>query len=211
VIIAGFGRYGQIVGRLLFANGFAATVLEHDAEQVEAVRRFGWKVFYGDATRLDLLRTAGAASARLIVVAVDDVEQSLRVVDLVREHFPQLTIAARARNVSHYYALRDRGVTLIERETFDAALMTARSVLERLGLQPHHARQQAMRFRRHNVEQLELMAPHFRDINKLITMAKQGRQQLDTLWAQEREEAAKRRSAWHRPRADGDGSSTPAE
>lgn len=106
VIIAGFGRYGQIVGRLLYANGFAATVLEHDAEQVEAVRRFGWPVFYGDATRLDLLRTAGADKARVMVLAIDDVEQSVEVAKLVREHFPRLTIVARARNVTHYYELR---------------------------------------------------------------------------------------------------------
>ena len=202
VLIAGFGRYGQIIGRLLYASGFSATVLEHDAEQVESVRRFGWKVFYGDATRLDLLRSAGAAKAKVIVVAVDDIEQSLAIVDLAREHFAQAALVARARNVSHYYRLRERGVTLIERETFDAALMSARSVLPQLGLQPHVARQQAMRFRRHNVEQLELMAPHLRDLGTLITMSKQGRQQLDTLWAQEREEAAKRKGAWHEPVED---------
>jgi glutathione-regulated potassium-efflux system ancillary protein KefC len=196
VIICGFGRYGQIIGRMLYASGFSATVLEHDAEQVESVRRFGWKVFYGDATRLDLLRSAGAGSTRVIVVAVDDIEQSMTIVDLAKEHFPQATLVVRARNVSHYYRLRERGVTLIERETFDAALMSARSVLERLGLQPHVARQQAMRFRRHNVEQLELMAPHLGDINTLIAMSKQGRQQFDALAAQEREEAAKRKGAW---------------
>ena len=196
VIIAGFGRYGQIIGRLLYASGFSATVLEHDAEQVESVRRFGWKVFYGDATRLDLLRSAGAGSARVIVIAVDDIEQSMAIVEIAKEHFPQATLVARARNVSHYYRLRERGVTLIERETFDAALMSARSVLERLGLHPHVARQQAMRFRRHNVEQLELMAPHLGDINTLIAMSKQGRQQFDALWAQEREEAVKRKASW---------------
>ena len=110
VIIAGFGRYGQIVGRLLYANGFAATVLEHDAEQVEAVRRFGWPVFYGDATRLDLLRTAGAEQARVIVVAVDDVDQSLKIADLAQAHFPQAQLVVRARNVQHHYALRDVSV-----------------------------------------------------------------------------------------------------
>ena len=77
MIIAGFGRYGQIVGRMLFANGITPTVLDHDAEQIEALRKFGWRVFYGDATRLDLLRTAGAASARVLVLAIDDVEQSV--------------------------------------------------------------------------------------------------------------------------------------
>ena len=101
VIIAGFGRYGQIVGRLLYANGIRPTVLDHDAEQVEALRRFGFRVHYGDSNRLDLLRIAGAASARVLVVAIDDVDQSLRLVDLAREHFPHLVVVARARNVQH--------------------------------------------------------------------------------------------------------------
>ncbi len=204
VIIAGFGRYGQIIGRLLFANGLQATVLEHDAEQVEAVRRFGWQVFYGDATRLDLLRTAGAEHARVLVIAIDDMDQSVAVARLAREHFPQLQIVARARNVRHYYLLRDLGVSLVERETFDSALMSGRSVLESMGWQPHAARQQALRFRRHNLEQLEQMAPHLHDEAKLIAMAKQGREQLETLWAQERAEVQQRsaRGGWSAPVAE---------
>ena len=198
VIIAGFGRYGQIVGRLLYANGFAATVLEHDAEQVEAVRRFGWPVFYGDATRLDLLRTAGADKARVMVLAIDDIEQSVDVARLVREHFPRLTLVARARNVTHYYELRNLGVEMIERETLDAALMSGRSVLELLGFERHQARTLALRFRKHNVAQLEVMRPHFGDEAKLIAFAKQGRQQLEELFAQEREAARQRneRAGW---------------
>jgi len=100
VIIAGFGRFGQIIGRLLHANGISMTVLDHDPEQIELLRKFGFKVFYGDATRIDLLRTAGAAEARLLVIAIDDVDESLRLVDAVRHAFPDLTIAARARNIS---------------------------------------------------------------------------------------------------------------
>jgi glutathione-regulated potassium-efflux system ancillary protein KefC len=204
VIIAGFGRYGQIIGRLLFANGLQATVLDHDAEQVEAVRRFGWRVYYGDATRLDLLRTAGAESARVLVIAIDDIDQSLALAGLAREHFPHLQIVARARNVRHYYRLRDLGIRLIERETLDSALMSGRSVLEAMGWQPHAARVQALRFRRHNIEQLEQMAPHFRNEAKLIAMVKEGRQQLEQLWAQERAEAERgaARGGWHKP-ADG--------
>jgi len=199
VIIAGFGRYGQIVGRLMFANGVDATVLDHDAEQVEGVRRFGWPAFYGDATRLDLMRTAGAAHARVIVVAIDNVEQSLKVVDMVNEHFPHLTVVARARNVTHYYGLRERGVTLIERETLDSALMSARSVLESLGWERHQARNLALRFRAHSIELLEQMALHQKDEAKLIAVAKQGRQQLEQLWAKEREEAQarKQRTGWN--------------
>jgi len=186
VIIAGFGRYGQIVGRLLHANGITPTVLEHDAEQIEALRRFGFRVHYGDATRLDLLRIAGAARAHVLVVAVDGIEPSLELVDIVRENFPNLTIVARARNVQHWYQLNERGVRFIERETLDAALMSGRSVLEVMGLEPHRARTLAMRFRRHSVQQLHALAPHFRDESKLISLARAGRQQLEQLFAQER-------------------------
>lgn len=194
VIIAGFGRYGQIVGRLLFANGFSATVLEHDAEQVEAVRRFGWPVYYGDATRLDLLRSAGAEQARVFVLAIDDVEQSIEVARLVREHFPRLQIVARARNVTHYYQLRELGIEAVERETLDSALMSGRSVLERLGFERHQARTVALRFRQHNVELVEQMRQHFGDEAKLIAIAKQGRQQLEEQFARERDEARERRA-----------------
>jgi glutathione-regulated potassium-efflux system ancillary protein KefC len=208
VIIAGFGRYGQMVGRLLNASGLQATVLDHDAEQVETVRRFGWRVFYGDATRLDLLRTAGAAQARVLVLAIDDVEQSLAVAELAREHFPQLQIVARARNVTHYYRLRKLGVTQIEREVLDASLMSGRQVLQLMGWQPHEARNQALRFRAHTIDLIEQMAPHLGDEQKLIALAKQGRQQLETMWAQERQQqtARRNRQGWHRdgaPRADG--------
>jgi glutathione-regulated potassium-efflux system ancillary protein KefC len=204
VIVAGFGRYGQVVSRMLYANGITPTVLDHDAEQIEALRKFGWRVFYGDATRLDLLRTAGAASARVLVLAIDDVEQSLKVATLAREHFPNLAIVARARNVQHYFKLRELGITLVERETLDSSLMSARSVLGLLGWEPHHARTLAMRFRRHTVRQLEEMLPHARDEARFIAMARQGRQQLEELFAQERQSAQRaRREGWSdKPPAD---------
>jgi glutathione-regulated potassium-efflux system ancillary protein KefC len=204
IIICGFGRYGQIVGRLINANGLSATVLDHDAESVETVRRFGWPAFYGDATRLDLLRTAGAGAARVIVVAIDDVEQSLKVVDLVRQHFEQATIVARARNATHWNGLHQRGVRLIERETLDAALMSGRSVLEAMGWQPHAARQQSLRFRRHNIALLEQMAPHWGDEKKLIALSKLGRQQLEEMWARERADRAAQvaRGGWQASQSD---------
>jgi len=202
VIIAGFGRYGQIIGRLLHANGIRLTVLDHDAEQVDALRRFGFRVHYGDATRLDLLRVAGAAQAQVIVVALDGIDDSLELVDLVRQHFPQLTIVARARNVQHWYSLNERGVKFIERETLDAALMSGRSVLESMGFEPHRARTLAMRFRRHSIEQLQEMAPFFRDESKLISLARAGRQQLEQLFEKERAEAqAAATPVWDVPRA----------
>ncbi len=198
IVIAGFGRYGQIVGRMLFANGLQPTVLDHDAEAIEVMRKFGWRVFYGDATRLDLLRTAGAGTARVLVIAIDDVAQSLKLAAIAREHFAQATVVARARNVQHYYALRDLGVTLIERETLDSALMSARSVLEAMGWRPHQARTLAMRFRRHTVDQIDAAAAHWRDEAWRIANVKTGRRQLEALFAQEREEARARRrsSSW---------------
>jgi glutathione-regulated potassium-efflux system ancillary protein KefC len=204
VIIAGFGRYGQIVGRLLLANGIKPTVLDHDSEAVEAVRRFGWRTFYGDATRLDLLRMAGGSQARVLVVAIDDIEQSLALVDMAREHFPNLTLVARARNVQHWFQLRARGVALIERETFDSALMSARSVLEALGFERHQARNLALRFRRHNLEQLEESAPHFKDESKLIALSKIGREQMERFMAEERERKDSRNqgSSWTRDADD---------
>jgi glutathione-regulated potassium-efflux system ancillary protein KefC len=196
VIIAGFGRYGQIVGRLLNANGIHPTVLDHDSEQVEGVRRFGWPVFYGDATRLDLLRTAGAATARVLVVAIDDAEQSVALVEMAKEHFPKLAIVARARNVQHWYQLHALGVEHIERETFDSALMSGRSALELLNFEPHQARSVAMRFRRLNLAQMREMAPHFKDESKLIALAKIGRQQMETFLAAEHQRTASAKGRW---------------
>jgi glutathione-regulated potassium-efflux system ancillary protein KefC len=193
VIIAGFGRYGQIVGRMLNAEGIASTVLDHDADMVEAARAFGYKVHYGDATRLDLLRTAGAESARVLVVAVDDKEQSLRIVDLARENFPHLELVVRARDVTHWNALRDRGVMRVEREVFESSLRSGRTVLEVLGHAPHEARQQAMRFRRHNLALFEKMYPHHRDRARMIAVGKAGRQQLEEQMARERAETEARR------------------
>ena len=206
IIICGFGRYGQIVGRLISASGLAATVLDHDSEAVASIRRFGWPAFYGDATRLDLLRVAGAAKARVIVVAVDDIEQSLAVVDLVQAHFKQAALVVRARNTTHWYGLHARGVQHIDRETLDSALMSGRTVLELMGWQPHTARNQALRFRQHNIELLHQMAPHQGDEKKLISVAKQGRQQLDELWSREREQRrelrARRGAGWSADPAD---------
>lgn len=196
VIIAGFGRYGQIVGRMLLAQGIQATVLDHDADMIEAVRAFGYRVFYGDATRLDLLRTAGAANARILVLAVDDVEQSMKIVDLVHEHFPQLQIVARARDVTHWNQLRDRGVMRVEREVFESSLRSARTVLEVLGQSPHEARQAAMRFRQHNLALFEQMYPHRKDRSKLIAVATHGRLQLEEQLAQERQQGQRRPARW---------------
>jgi glutathione-regulated potassium-efflux system ancillary protein KefC len=186
IIIAGFGRYGQIVARLLLAHGIPCTVLDHDAEMIEAARSFGYRVFYGDASRLDLLRTAGAANAKILVLAVSGVDQSLEIVDLAKAHFPQLQIVARARDVTHWHKLRDRDVTLVQRELFESSLQSARTVLELSGQAPDVALQNIQRFREHNMELFEKMHPHYQDRAKLIAVVKEGRQQLEEQMAQER-------------------------
>jgi glutathione-regulated potassium-efflux system ancillary protein KefC len=199
IIIAGFGRYGQIIGRLLGAQGVRATVLDHDADMIEAARSFGYKVFYGDATRLDLLRTAGAATAKILVIAVDDTQQSLSIVRLAQEHFPHLEIVARARDVTHWNELRDLGVTRVEREVFESSLRSGRTVLEVLGYEPSEARRQALRFRRHNIALFETMYPHHKDRAKVIAVIKQGRAQLEEQMARERAEHEEQLKTSRRP------------
>ncbi|MEN9538538.1 MAG: glutathione-regulated potassium-efflux system protein KefC [Pseudomonadota bacterium] len=189
IVIAGFGRYGQIVARMLLAQGHACTVLDHDAEMIEAARSFGYRVFYGDATRLDLLRTAGAGTAKVLVVAVDSAEQSLRIVELAKEHFAQLQLVVRARDVTHWHQLRDRGVHLVQREMFEASLASSGQVLEMLGHDPLQVKTAKERFREHNLALFEQMHPHHEDRAKLIAVVKQGRQQLEEQMAQERKQS----------------------
>jgi glutathione-regulated potassium-efflux system ancillary protein KefC len=187
VIIAGFGRFGQIVGRLLLANGIRAVVLDHDADQVDSLRKFGYRVFYGDATRLDLLEAAGARKARLLVNAIDDVDASLALVDRVRANFPGLEIVSRARNVSHYFELRLRGVTIAERETFESALRAGRFALERLGVDRFRAKELADAFRRHNIASVDATLPFYQDEARRMSIAKAGREELERQFARDRE------------------------
>lgn len=187
VIIAGFGRYGQIVSRVLGGFGYPMIVLEHDPDQIELLRRFGTKVFYGDATRLDLLEAAGAKDAALLVIAIDDVDDSMQLARAATEAFPGLHILARARNVRHWLELREIGIENVERETFESALRTARSALERLGIRPYEARRIADRFRRSTISTLEQMLPDFRDEQKLVARAKSGRDELEKMLSDDRQ------------------------
>jgi glutathione-regulated potassium-efflux system ancillary protein KefC len=198
VIIAGFGRFGQIVGRLLFASGMQATVLDHDPDTIDLLKRFKFRVYYGDATRLDLLHAAGASRAKLLVVAIDDVEASVRLVENVREHFPSLKIVARARNVGHWQRLRSLGVEIVERETFEAAIMVGRHALEMLGVRPYDAKERADVFRRHNVRAMESVLPIWQDVEARTKMAISSRDQLERQMETDRK-AAERHVArgWH--------------
>ncbi len=197
VIIAGFGRYGQIVARLLASQGIASTLLDHDADMVEAARTFGSKVFYGDARRLDLLRIAGADKARVLVVAVDDVDQCLAIVDLAREHFPHLELVVRAYDVPHWNKLRERGVKWVEREVFESSVRSGRAVLEVLGVAQAQAERHAERFREHNLALFEQMYARYQDKDRagLIAVARQGRAQFERQMAQERAEAGAQTAA----------------
>ncbi|WP_422647894.1 glutathione-regulated potassium-efflux system protein KefC [Cupriavidus sp. H18C1] len=195
VLIAGFGRFGQIVGRLLYAQGIGVTVLDHDPDQIDFLRQFGFKVFYGDATRMDLLEAAGAAKARILVVAVDGMDESLALIDRVRQRFPHLRIYARARHVSHVYLLKDRGVELFEREMFEGSLMLGRRVLEGLGLDPAEARAAAMKFRRHNIAAIDRFYPHYTDQKTMVSLARQARDELEEMFRQDREQRRRREEA----------------
>ena len=192
VIIAGFGRYGQIVARVMLTQDIPTTVLDHSVEILEIARAFGYRVFYGDATRLDLLRIAGAEHARVLVVAVDDPEQSLKIATLARKHFPQLQVVARARDLTHWNALRDLGVTLVQRELFESSLASARTVLELMGQSPTLAQEMTRRFREHNITLADRMYPHHKDRAKMMAVAREGRAQLAEQMAKERQEHTER-------------------
>ncbi len=147
VILAGFGRFGQIVGRLLKANGERMTVLDLDPNLIDVLRKFGHKVFYGDASRLELLQAAGAAQARLLVVAVDDREKANEIVAVAQRHFPKLRIMARAVGRHHGYELLAKGVQVVERETLGSSLELGVEALCALGHRRNRAFRSARAFR----------------------------------------------------------------
>jgi glutathione-regulated potassium-efflux system ancillary protein KefC/glutathione-regulated potassium-efflux system protein KefB len=182
VIIAGFGRFGQIVARVLRARRIRFTALEASQAQVDFVRRFGNRLYYGDASRLDLLRAAGAESAKLLVIAVDDVEASVRIAELARRHFPALRVLARARNRQHAFRLLDAGVSEIWRETLASSLELAETALVALGTPREDAARQVRRFRTHDEETLRAQAAVKDDEEKLIATAQASARQLESLF-----------------------------
>jgi glutathione-regulated potassium-efflux system ancillary protein KefC len=185
-IIAGFGRVGQIAGRLLYASGIKVTVLDKDPDLIETLRRFGFHVFYGDATRLDLLQAAEAGKAVLLINAIDDMESSLKLTDLVKENFPKLTMISRARNVTHLFELRNRGIELIERETFESALLMGQHALEKMGIDRETAERAKAKFREHNLATLDAMFPYYRDESKRISIDQAARNELAASFEQDR-------------------------
>lgn len=186
VIIAGFGRFGQIVARILATRGIRFTALDIDSEQLDWVTQFGEKVYFGDASRLDLLRAARADQASVLVIAIDDAEASMKCVEIVRQHFPRLKIFARARDRLHAYRLLDAGVTRVWRETFHSSADMASRVLTELGLPDATAEETVRIFTLHDERLLRRAAAHHADMPKLIEIARAGRAELRSLFEQDR-------------------------
>lgn len=187
VIIAGFGRYGQIVARLLMSNGMSATVLDHGAQHIANMQQFGFKIHYGDAARLDLLEAAGAHHAQVLVVAVDERETALQIVGMAKKHFPHLRVVARALDVPHAYELMRMGADVIERELFESSLLAGRRVLEFLGFDAHEARELADRFRATNKAQLQASAQLSTTLDRkeFISLLRRNREELERQLSQE--------------------------
>ena len=185
VIIAGFGRFGQIIGRLLRARHIPFTAMDKDSAHVEFVRQFGNRLFYGDLTRIDLLRSAGIKHAKILVVAVNDVAQSLAIIDLAREQNARIKIIARAVDRFHAYELYKRKVESVVRETFASSLEAATETLEQLGYTEGQALEVAKRFRWHDEELLERSAQHLEDMEELRNIARQGRRELELLFEED--------------------------
>jgi monovalent cation:proton antiporter-2 (CPA2) family protein len=178
-IILGHGRFGMTVGRVLAANGSKATVLDHDAEQIDALRRFGFKVFYGDASREDLLEAAGAADARILAIAIDDREKTMQIVAAARRYFPHLEIFARAFDRTHAYELLNAGVTHVYREVFDSSLAMAEDALVALGQHPYEAARASRLFRKHDEELMRRTARYAGDVDALVDISRRAQAEIE--------------------------------
>ncbi|WP_068877813.1 MULTISPECIES: monovalent cation:proton antiporter-2 (CPA2) family protein [unclassified Phenylobacterium] len=184
-IVAGFGRFGQIATRLLTANDFKVTMLESSIEQIDLIRRFGWQVHYGDASRLDLLRAAGADKAKLLLIAIDDKDKAVDLAKAATEYFPNLTVIARAFDRRHAYELIRVGADEIERETFESALAFGKKALLRLGLSERRAAKAASLFRDHDKALLKRLAPVYGEEERYIMAVRDSRDTMEKLLAAE--------------------------
>jgi monovalent cation:proton antiporter-2 (CPA2) family protein len=195
VIIAGFGRFGNIVGRLLRANNVEATVLDYDSDEVEVLRNLGFKVFYGDASRYDLLCTAGARNAKLLILALDDHDKILKVVRLSKKHFPHVTLMARAGGRTEAYELIEAGVQHIYRETFDTSLRMGVDALRLLGLRSFHAHRAAKMFRRHDEDSVRELSEIRHDRSAYLSAAKERIRDLEEILLSEVKDTGESRDA----------------
>ena len=192
VIIAGFGRFGQIIARILRAKRIPFTALDADPEQIELVRRFGSQAFYGDASRPEILEAADARRARAFVLAIADVEHSLRAAQTVREHYPDLPIYARARDRTHVHRLMDLGVKVIRRETLLSALDLTRELLRGLGLPERDVRFAVETFAKQDERRLTDDYKHYTDVEKLREHARTDAETLARLFDEDALEQAQR-------------------
>ena len=191
VIIAGYGRFGQIIGRLLTAQGYHLSILDHSPSQIDLLRRFGNKVFYGDAARKDLLAASGANEAQLLVIAIDDADKILEIASMAQKHYPNLKVVARAVDRRHAYQLMHIGVTTFRRETFDSALNLGVEVLTLLGNDPKSAKRAGEIFARHDQESLETLAELWGDDHSYGVAVKQRIDDLKQVLSQDKVEQEK--------------------
>jgi monovalent cation:proton antiporter-2 (CPA2) family protein len=199
VILAGFGRFGHIVGRVLNLKGVKTTVLDLDADQVALVRKLGLKVFYGDASRLELLRAAGANQAKLLIVAVDDEEKSLLIIETAQKYFPNLKIFARAIGRDHAYRLIDQGIENIFRETLGSSLDLSVAALRALGFRAYEAQRAARFFRDYDEQSVRALAPYAKNQKELISQARERIQTLEQLMEAERSRVRYSDTGWEPP------------
>jgi glutathione-regulated potassium-efflux system protein KefB len=196
VIIAGFGRFGQIAGRILAAKGIPFIALDIDAEQVEFVKPFGSQAFFGDASRPEILDAADAHAARAFVLAIDDVEASMRTAELVRSRYPTLPIYARARNRAHAHRLLDLGgITYLQRATFLSALDVTKQLLKGLGMPEREAERITRTFRTHDERRLTEDYKLASDADRLRERALSDRRTLEKLFEEDAAEEARLREA----------------
>ena len=195
VIVVGFGRFGQVIGRLLMANKKRITVLERDISAVSLMRKYGYKVYYGDATELELLRAAGAASAQSIVITCNDPEDTMNIVHLCQHHFPHLQILARARGRVEAHELLQAGVTQFSRETFSSALELGRKTLMSLGMHPHQAHRAQLHFRRLDMRMLRELMPNHTD-NAQISRVREARRELEDIFHREMQQEKHQFDGW---------------
>jgi glutathione-regulated potassium-efflux system protein KefB len=191
VIIAGFGRYGQIVARVLRGKGIPFTALDINAEQVETVKKFGSEAFYGDVSRPEILEAAGADRARALVLAIDDAEAALRTAEMVTGRWPRLPLYVRARNRNHAHRLLDLGVRNLQRETFHSALETTRQLLKGCGHSERAAEQTIRTFRLHDERRLSEDYKHYTDTEKMQEKARGDAATLEKLFAEDALEEAR--------------------
>jgi glutathione-regulated potassium-efflux system ancillary protein KefC len=188
VIVAGYGRFGQIVSRLLNADGIETTLLDHDSSQIELTGRFGYKVFYGDASRMQLLTAAGAEEAKLLVIAIDDRDKAEQMAVAAKQFFPNLRILARAYDRSHAYGLMDAGADVITRETFGSALIMGEEALKLLGYDDARAYRLMRTFKRHDEEGLKKLYEVWGDDHAYGLKVRENVEQLEQVLRDDSEE-----------------------